>query len=273
MLYVGSSCLQVYSEGAIALGKKASEEFLWSQHKKTWPKTSVSASESALKRTVTRTAQTLVKQSSLLCFIMKFLSPSLKQADTPFLCPASLLHYVVSISSTSTSSEALPSPTPAPDPPLSSPSQPVSSNKSYVPHQYIMYSCSAFSVFINYIYAEFKEPLRATRIITKKKNPADSWAPSPAPWSLLPKVSSCFLVINSTVLTETKTTRLHCKFLVLQVLGIIFGENDLAIFCTHSLIFPHGDKSIEVISIYVYIAVLLLFPLWTLPSSFTPCFR
>ena len=90
---------------------------------------------------------------------------------------ASLLHYVVSISSTSTSSEALPSPTPAPDPPLSSPSQPVSSNKSYVPHQYIMYSCSAFSVFINYIYAEFKEPLRATRIITKKKNhvpiPAD----------------------------------------------------------------------------------------------------
>ena len=48
---------------------------------------------------------------------------------------------------------------PAPDPPLSSPSQPVSSNKSYVPHHCIMYSRSAFSVFINYIYTEFKELL------------------------------------------------------------------------------------------------------------------
>ena len=83
-------------------------------------------------------------------------------------------------------------PTPAPDPPLSSPSQPVSLNKSNVPHQCIMYSRSAFSVFINYIYTEFKEPLRATRIITKKKQTSVSWAPPPAPWSLLPKVSSCF---------------------------------------------------------------------------------
>ena len=56
---------------------------------------------------------------------------------------------------------------------------PGSSNKSYVPHQCIMYSRSAFSVFIDYIYTEFKEPLRATRMITKKP-PAVSWAPPPA---------------------------------------------------------------------------------------------
>ena len=106
-------------------------------------------------------------------------------------------------------------PTPAPDPPLSSPSQPVSLNKSYVPHQCIMYSRSAFSVFINYIYTEFKEPLRATRIITKKKTNLCLLGPTPCPLIPAPQGQQLFLlIIKATVLTQKKNLHLYYKVLL-----------------------------------------------------------
>ena len=85
---------------------------------------------------------------------------------------------------------------------------------------------------------------RATSIITKK-NPAVSWAPRPAPWPLLPKVSSCsFWLLTPTVLTQKKNLHLYYKFLVFSMLAIIFKEKDLTIFPTYSLTLLHGGKSI-----------------------------
>lgn len=98
------------------------------------------------------------------------------------------------------------------------------------------------------------------------KNPAVSLFTTPCTLILAPQSQQLFLlIINFTVLKKTEVkTCLYCKFLVFSVFRDHPQRERFGYLAYVFFSLPRWRQPFWVILIYVYMAILLLFPLWAL---------